>query len=106
MDREEIPTLGYAAGPPRSMRKRIAFAVSIGVAGIAVTAGMMVYRARQARSICFPGIVVSPQAEWAADTIRTRDISARPGETRADGASDPSAPHTNEDNEQNTAIPR
>ncbi len=65
---EEIPTLNYAPAPPRLMRKKLAVAIGLGVAGITIAAGAKTYLARQARPMRTGGVIMTPRIQWQPQT--------------------------------------
>ncbi len=97
MNEDEIPTLGYAPGPPRPMRNKVIVAVSTCAAGIAIAAAGLIYTVRP---LACPGIVSVSRGSW-----QTQPAGGFPT-TQPESSGDVTGPATQpstDDHEQDTA---
>ena len=61
---DEPVTLGYACGPPRSMRKKVIVASSLAAGGIVILAAAHAYRASRVDTVPLGGVMAPSSVEW------------------------------------------
>lgn len=87
MNEEDIPTLGYAPGHPRPMKRRIILIGGIGAASIVATAAGISHFATRAKPVPLGGAMAVPNLIWQTQpaggpptTQPVTDVSTQPSE--------------------------
>lgn len=94
MNEDEISTLGYAPGQPRSMKKRIAIIASVGAAGIAVTVAGISCSTHQGRPVPLAGTPPPQRLIWQTQPRGSVSTTEPADDSATQPSADTSIQHT------------